>query len=101
MSAHPALTMALLCSVGGITGFLRTRSVPSLVAGVGVGAMYGYAGYQIQRGGNYGYETALAASIILFLSSVPRARKGPVPLTLAITGAAAAAYYGKVVYDFR
>ncbi|CAE6529543.1 unnamed protein product [Rhizoctonia solani] len=101
MSAHPALTMALLCSVGGITGFVRTRSVPSLVAGVGVGAMYGYAGNQIRTGGNYGYETALAASVILFLSSAPRARKGPVPLTLTIAGAVAAAYYAKVVYDFR
>ncbi|KAG8703601.1 hypothetical protein FRC08_002744 [Ceratobasidium sp. 394] len=101
MSAHPALTMALLCSVGGITGFVRTKSIPSLVAGVGVGAMYAYAGSQIRNGGPYGYETALAASVILFLSSVPRARKGPVPLTLAITGAAAAVYYGKVIYDFR
>ncbi|KAG9122371.1 hypothetical protein FRC07_001294 [Ceratobasidium sp. 392] len=93
--------MALLCSVGGITGFARTRSIPSLVAGVGVGALYGYAGYQIRNGGQYGYEAALAASTLLFLSSVPRARKGPVPLTLAITGAASAVYYGKVVYDFR
>jgi hypothetical protein len=87
--------------------------------GVGVGAMYGYGGYQIRNGGQYGYEAALgkllptaefiqnsssclsAASVLLFLSSVPRARKGPVPLTLAITGAAAAIYYGKVMYDFR
>ncbi|ELU43479.1 transmembrane 14C domain-containing protein [Rhizoctonia solani AG-1 IA] len=74
MSAHPALTMAVLCSIGGITGFARTKSIPSLVA---------------------------AASVILFLSSVPRARKGPVPLTLSITSAAAAIYYAKVVYDFR
>ncbi|KAF8739108.1 Inositolphosphorylceramide synthase subunit Kei1, partial [Rhizoctonia solani] len=93
--------MAVLCSIGGITGFARTKSIPSLVAGVGVGGMYGYAGYQIRNGGNYGYETALAASVILFLSSVPRARKGPVPLTLSITSAAAAIYYAKVVYDFR
>jgi hypothetical protein len=86
--------------------------------GVGVGALYGYAGNQIRNGGQYGYESALgkslttaefmqdspslsAASVLLFLSSVPRARKGPVPLTLAVTGAAAAIYYGKVIYDFR
>lgn len=34
MSAYPAYTMGGLCIVGGVSGFARTRSVPSLVAGV-------------------------------------------------------------------
>ena len=34
-SAYPAYVMGTLCIVGGITGFARTRSIPSLVAGVG------------------------------------------------------------------
>ncbi|KAF7308162.1 hypothetical protein HMN09_00664000 [Mycena chlorophos] len=35
MSAYPAFAMGGLCIVGGAAGFVRTRSVPSLVAGLG------------------------------------------------------------------
>jgi uncharacterized membrane protein (UPF0136 family) len=31
-------------SVGGTAGYLRTRSTPSLVAGLVLGASYGYSG---------------------------------------------------------
>ncbi|KAJ7148477.1 hypothetical protein C8R43DRAFT_519571 [Mycena crocata] len=34
-SAYPAFAMGGLCIAGGVAGFARTRSVPSLVAGVG------------------------------------------------------------------
>jgi hypothetical protein len=38
---------------------------------------------------------------VLLASSVPRIRAGPVPLGLAVASAAAGAYYGKQVYDYR
>lgn len=73
--------MGGLCVVGGITGFVRTRSVPSLVAGVtyvlalafatfhltlrvctfSVGALYLYSANSIRNATPNGLETALGA----------------------------------------
>ena len=36
--------MIVAVSVGGTAGYLRTRSTPSLVAGLVLGASYGYSG---------------------------------------------------------
>ncbi|KAF8315419.1 hypothetical protein DL93DRAFT_2079183 [Clavulina sp. PMI_390] len=101
MSGHPALTMAVIALVGGVAGFARKRSIPSLVAGTAVGGLYLASYRQIVTGGPNGYEGAFAASALLLVSSLPRVAKGPVPLTLTVTSAMAAAYYGKTLYDFR
>lgn len=93
--------MAGLCALGGVIGFARTKSVPSLVAGLGVGSLYGLAGYQIQSGGDNGYEVAAAASVLLLGASAPRVKKGPVPKALTATSLLAGAYYTKKVIDFR
>ncbi|RPD59079.1 hypothetical protein L226DRAFT_524076 [Lentinus tigrinus ALCF2SS1-7] len=101
MSAYPAYVMGTLCVVGGLTGFARTRSIPSLVAGVGVGALYLWSADSIHKGAANGLETALGASALLLLSSLPRASKGPVPAVLTATSAVSAYYYGKTVYALR
>jgi len=90
--------MGGLCVIGGITGYVRTRSIPSLVAGVGVGALYLYSADNIRKGANNGLEGALGASALLLLSSLPRVTKGPIPLLLTVTSAASAFYYGNVIY---
>ena len=36
--------MMIAVSVGGTAGYLRTRSTPSLIAGLVLGASYGYSG---------------------------------------------------------
>ncbi|PWN97237.1 hypothetical protein FA09DRAFT_339711 [Tilletiopsis washingtonensis] len=95
------MTMAALCGAGGLFGYTRTRSVPSLVAGLGVGALYAYSAQRMRTGQANGHELALGASAVLLASSVPRIRAGPVPLGLAVASAAAGAYYGKQVYDYR
>ncbi|KAG8876466.1 hypothetical protein FRB97_004156 [Tulasnella sp. 331] len=90
--------MAGLCAVGGVTGFVRTRSMPSLVAGLGVGALYAWSAMNIQNGSpQAGLQGAFAASVLLFISSMPRVKKGPVPVTLALTGAGTAFYYGNTL----
>ncbi|KAI0773300.1 transmembrane proteins 14C-domain-containing protein [Trametes elegans] len=101
MSAYPAYVMGTLCIVGGITGFARTRSIPSLVAGVGVGALYLWSADSLRKGTANGLEGALGASAILLLSSVPRVAKGPVPAVLTVTSAISTYYYGSTWYAVR
>ncbi|KAJ3019041.1 hypothetical protein NUW54_g187 [Trametes sanguinea] len=102
MSAYPAFVMGTLCIVGGLTGFARTRSIPSLVAGVGVGALYLWSADSLRKGTANGLEAALGERVCAFvLSSAPRAAKGPVPAVLTVTSAASAYYYGKTFYALR
>ncbi|KAG8945595.1 hypothetical protein FRC04_000642 [Tulasnella sp. 424] len=94
--------MAGITGVGGVIGFLRTGSIPSLVAGGGVSALYVWSTYHMLHGDpEKGLQGAFAASAILSASSLPRVRKGPVPLVLAIAGASTALYYGKQLKELR
>lgn len=86
----------------GIAGYARTRSIPSLVAGLSVGALYGTAGYIIQQNKDYGHETAVAASVILGGAMIPRAIKTrkPVPVVMSLVSLAAGGYYVKKVIEY-
>ncbi|GAB5592361.1 hypothetical protein Unana1_07261 [Umbelopsis nana] len=105
MSHHTAMSMAALCAIGGIAGFARTRSTPSLIAGLGVASLYGGAGYLLKENKDYGAETAAVASLILAGSMAPRAIKSgfrkPVPVALTIASVAAGAYYANKVLEYR
>ncbi|KAA8905466.1 transmembrane proteins 14C-domain-containing protein [Sphaerosporella brunnea] len=96
MSDIPAFILGCLCAFGGTMGYLRTGSVPSIAAGLTVGALYNYGGYRIRHNQAYGVETALLASLILAGSSFPRALKTqkPLPIGLSVLAAYGLFYYG-------
>lgn len=66
-------------------GYVRTGSVPSIAAGVSVGALYALGGYRIQNRQPYGVELALLASVVLAGSSIPRAIKSGKPLPIGLS----------------
>ncbi|CAG8624557.1 6432_t:CDS:2 [Paraglomus occultum] len=104
MSHHPSYTMAAICTTGGILGYAKARSVPSIIAGVGIGAAYAISGYCIKEGKDYGQGGALATSIVLAGSMLPRAIKGgskPIPWTLSILSIGTGLYYAKKIYEYK
>jgi len=58
-SPYPALIMGVACIAGGVTGFLRTGSKPSLIAGSAVGALYLYSAGVLLNGDVRGYYGAV------------------------------------------
>ncbi|KAF4989015.1 hypothetical protein FDECE_14838 [Fusarium decemcellulare] len=86
-----AYILGAVTAGGGIMGYARTRSVPSIVAGCAVGLLCvdGLGGYRIQNEQSYGVELGLLASIVLGGSAFPRAirLRKPVPILLSIISA--------------
>ncbi|KAF4978287.1 hypothetical protein FZEAL_5298 [Fusarium zealandicum] len=82
----PAYVLGAVTAAGGIMGYARTRSVPSIVAGCAVGLLYGLGGYRIQTEQPYGIELGLLASVVLGGSAFPRAirLRKPVPIFLSL-----------------
>ncbi|KAL2912496.1 hypothetical protein HK105_207985 [Polyrhizophydium stewartii] len=100
MSSHLAFTVGGVCAVGGTIGYIKGRSIPSLVAGVGFGLLYATAGYLIKENKNFGIELAAATSVALTAAMGPRALSGkPVPVTLTILGLGSSVYYIKKLIE--
>jgi len=91
----PAYIIGAITAGGGTFGYVKTGSIPSVVAGVTVGTLYLIGGYRIQNKLSYGVDIALLASIILAGSSIPRAIRSQKPLP---TGLSAMALFG--LYTF-
>ncbi|KAF2836496.1 UPF0136 domain protein [Patellaria atrata CBS 101060] len=87
--------LGALTAGGGITGYLRTGSVPSVAAGVTVGTLYTLGALRIKNRQPYGVELGLLASVVLASSSIPRAIRTQKPLP---AGLSLLALYG--LYNF-
>ncbi|KAI6766726.1 hypothetical protein HG531_011948 [Fusarium graminearum] len=85
----PAYIMGAVVAGGGIMGYAKSGSVPSIVAGCTVGLLYALGGYRIQNEESYGVELALLASAVLGGSAFPRALRlrKPVPILLSVISA--------------
>lgn len=77
--------LAALTAGGGITGYVRTGSVPSVAAGCTVGALYALGAYRISNKQPYGVELALLASVVLAGSSIPRAIRSQKTLPIGLS----------------
>ncbi|KAF2164216.1 hypothetical protein M409DRAFT_25558 [Zasmidium cellare ATCC 36951] len=92
-----AFILGTLTATGGITGYVRAGSIPSLAAGCTVGALYLLGGYRIQNRATYGVELALLASVVLAGSSIPRAIKTgfkPLPTGLSVLASIGLVQFG-------
>jgi uncharacterized membrane protein (UPF0136 family) len=77
--------LAALTAGGGITGYVRTGSMPSVAAGCTVGALYALGAYRISNKQPYGVELALLASVVLAGSSIPRAIRSQKTLPIGLS----------------
>jgi len=96
--AHLPYTLALITALGGVVGYMKSRSVMSLLGGCGVGVAYAIAGLSIDKNeAERGHAVAFCASAALAAMMGRRYKKtrALVPAgLLAGVGVAAAAYHG-------
>jgi uncharacterized membrane protein (UPF0136 family) len=56
---------AVVASFGGLMGFIKKGSKPSLAAGLLFGGIYGYSGYLVNSNEEVGHDIASVSSVVL------------------------------------
>ncbi|GAM25081.1 hypothetical protein SAMD00019534_082560, partial [Acytostelium subglobosum LB1] len=103
MSTHINYTMATLTLAGGIIGYAKAKSIPSLVAGTSFALLYTASGVLIEKNPQMGHGMTAVISLILASTMGKRAIKtGKIMPGGLVAGAAAATtiYSAKKYYDW-
>lgn len=101
---HPAISLCVLSTAGGLMGFYRKKSIVSLVAGVTVGGLYGISAYLLHLNRDGGLEIALGTSVLLLGAGIGRGIpvrfRSIVPSTLTLLGGIGTFYYYNKYKEF-
>eukprot|EP00924_Labyrinthula_sp_SR-Ha-C_P001059 maker-scaffold_7-snap-gene-12.35-mRNA-1 protein AED:0.03 eAED:0.03 QI:80/0/0.5/1/1/1/2/91/110 len=96
--AHIPLGMSVVLYVGGALGYTKSKSVPSLIAGITFGTGFVAAGYLISKGeGKQGHGLGLGLASILTLAMGARYSRSKKLMPAGIvagTSGLATAYHG-------
>ncbi|TFJ86450.1 hypothetical protein NSK_002107 [Nannochloropsis salina CCMP1776] len=102
-SAHASYAVGTFLFAGGLAGYVRAQSKPSLYAGVGLGSLMVVSGMVIQSGDDFrGHTLALIASGLVVGGTLPRAIKTQkvVPTAIALLGLVSGVYQGRKVWEW-
>ena len=102
-SHHPTYTMGALLISGGLMGFLKKKSVPSLIAGSTLGIGFLYAGYILQHGQmTKGHGIAISLSTLTSFGMGIRAlkTKAKVPVMVSCIGIISTAYHTQKFFEW-
>ena len=103
ISSRVNFTLAAFVAGGAIAKYVKAKSMPSLIGGFGLSALYAGSGVLINNGScTNGHLLALFTSVGLVGDMGPKVIKfvgKPMPTTLAVVGALAA-YYNFNMYKF-
>ena len=104
-SSHINFTLAAVLAGGGLAGYIKAKSVPSLVAGTALSALYVGSGMLINGGHSAkGHAAAVVPSVVLMGVMGQKAFKSggkPMPITLAVVGALATIYNVKKYLEWK
>jgi len=103
-SAHLAGTMGAVMLAGGVAGYAKAKSVPSLAGGLGAAALFFASAALIQKGDDLrGHQLALGTSLVLASGMGFRAVKSGKMMpagAISVINAASAAYQAKKVMEW-
>ncbi|KAI9336338.1 transmembrane proteins 14C-domain-containing protein [Obelidium mucronatum] len=99
----PAYLFASICAIGGTIGYVKGKSVPSLVAGLSCASLYALAGHRLATNATYGAEIAFGVSLLLLVMMGPKAIKAgkPVPRVMSLLGLIGTVFYGSIIFGSK